>query len=331
MSENDSLFTHITGISAPIFFPKGQIITFLSSSDYAIRDYFHSLVMENDCPFFFQNHPIGKNNILFLNTDGFLFPSLSTFDNLAFSLKNRKLPKKEVEMKVDEMASFLNLNEKLGEKVSELSKIEQEKVLLGKRFILDASLYVILDTQFSKGIEKAFVSLVRKKNASVLLLTKNISFSLLVSEKVIVNFGSNHEEIGTPVSLLTSPSLLSTMRLLNQPYLNVIPIEYEGDVIHLLGKKIALKDPNYAYLAIRPDSISLAEKGTYEGSILCNEMIGERNYVHLEIWRQEIVIEDKASEKKVGEKIRFEIPLEKCLFFGKDERRVLLEKEKHFS
>ena len=60
-------------------------------------------------------------------------------------------------------------------------------------------------------------------------------------------------------------------------------------------------------------------------------MIGERNYVHLEIWRQEIVIEDKASEKKVGEKIRFEIPLEKCLFFGKDERRVLLEKEKHFS
>ncbi len=326
MSGGDSLFVHIQGLSDPIPLRKGKITTFLDPSGFAIRDYFESLLQDDDCPFFLEGRPLSKNEILFLNTDGFLFPALTLYDNLAFSLKNRHLPKKEIEAKIQDMASFLGLKEKLGKKVGELSKIDQDKSALGKRFILDAPLYVILDTQFATGVESTLVRLIAKQNASLLLLEKNIRFSLLVSDQIVVNFGTRNEEIGTPLSLLKNPSRLASARTLNKPYLNVIPIEFEHDLPHLFGIALPSFDSRIAYLSIRPEHILLSERGQYEGSVLFYERMGEKAYIHLEIARQEIIIENKGEEKKVGEKVRFEMPLENCLFFGKDEKRVLSER-----
>lgn len=327
MKGNDTLFVRLPDISEPIPLRKGKITTFLDPNGFIIRDYFESLLQDNDCPFFEAGRSLNKNEILFLNTDGFLFPMLTLRDNLAFSLKNRHFPKKEMEGKIQEMASFLGLGEKLGKKVGELSKVDQDKSALGKRFILDASLYVILDTQFVTGVASTLVRLLEKRNASILLLEKNIRLSLLVSDRILVNFGTGSEEIGAPLSLIKNPSRLATASTLNKPYLNVIPLELENGSLYIFGIALPSFDPRCAYLCIRPENILLSEKGQHEGSVLFYERMGEKAYIHLEIARQEIIIENKGEEKKVGEKVRFEIPLENCFFFGKDEKRILLKKK----
>ena len=310
-------------MESPLFFnsgiekielKRGETLCVFSKDEYILESLFLSLKEDHTSHFVYENEEkLSSRDIAFMSADGPIFPDLSVYDNLAFSLAKDK--KFDVSSTILDMARFLNIESLLMKKAKELSNLEKGKVALGKRFIVNAPLFVCFDPlRKIKELEKDYVTLVKKKKARVLFLTSDPKTALLTANTLITNYGTKDERSGDPLSLYFDSPTLKTLQSLSIPKVNVIPLEKENGVSMCLGKKISVSFLA-SFLAVHPHDILLNKNGEYQGAILFLETIGSHCYLHLETHRQEIVVEWSGGDVKIGERLNFDIPLTKKLPF----------------
>ena len=184
-----------------------------------------------------------------------LFPNMTVYENIAFGLKIKKLPKKEIDKKVKEMIEIVELNGKEDNYITELSGGQQQRVALARSIVTEPKVLLLdeplsaLDAKIRKNLQVQIRKIQKKLNMTTIFVTHDQEEAMTMSDKIIVMNKGYIAQIGTPGEIYKHPANEFVARFIgNYNVYNKIE-----------GKKLLnIKLENS--IAIRPEVISISKE-----------------------------------------------------------------------
>ena len=236
-----------------------------------------------------------------------LYPHMSVFDNMAFSLKLRKLPKDEIEQKVKEAARTLEISELLDRKPKALSGGQRQRVAMGRAIVRNPQAFLMdeplsnLDAKLRVQMRAELGQLHTQLQTTTLYVTHDQVEAMTMGDRVAVIRKGELQQIDTPREIYLKPKNIFVAGFIGSPsmnfvYANVgvnkssIQLNFGNDQIEYKGEKLGkLKDfeNKEIVMGIRPEAF---EDGNYANasefsesikvSVSLLEQLGSDSYIH---------------------------------------------------
>lgn len=181
-----------------------------------------------------------------------LYPALNIFDNMAYGLKLRKMPKEEIDDRVYEVARILGLTDVLSRKPKNVSAIERQRACIGRAIARKPKIVILDDpfTDFSDAVKESLredvLKLQKRLKINFIYATRNPREALELADKIAYFENGKLVQYGTPEELYESPKTVALARLIGNPPINLFAgkLEKEGeDLDFVYGKfKIPLDE-----------------------------------------------------------------------------------------
>jgi spermidine/putrescine transport system ATP-binding protein len=195
-----------------------------------------------------------------------LFPHMNIFDNVAFGLKMKKMPKEQIKKEVENALSMVKLSQHMYKKPSELSGGQQQRVAIARAVVnkplillLDESLSA-LDYKLRKEMQIELKMLQRKLGITFLFVTHDQEEALSMSDRIVVMNKGNIEQIGTPKEIYEEPKSLFVAQFIGEANCfetnifsqkdEAITLQYNEKIFNLKTKKVFNKT---CTILIRPE------------------------------------------------------------------------------
>ena len=284
-----------------------------------------------------------------------LYPHMTVFDNMAFGLKLRKVPKAEIERKVNEAARILDLTQLLDRKPKAMSGGQRQRVALGRAIVrspkvfeplsnLDAKLRAQMRTEISK--------LHKRLGTTFIYVTHDQTEAMTMGDRIVCMKDGIIQQVDTPQNLYENPDNKFVAGFLGSPQMNfidaVLKEEYGQYIVEFgsdRGQKYQIIVPeskvndqlgNYVgkeiTLGIRPESIhdeemylSNATTGIVEADVELTEMMGAEIYLYLVC--DGIPLTARVSPRstaKTGDRIRVALDPNRIHLFDKDTDKTIV-------
>ena len=279
-----------------------------------------------------------------------LYPHMTVFDNMAFGLKLRKFPKKEIEKRVKEAASILGIEDLLNRKPKALSGGQRQRVAVGRAIVrkpkvflfdeplsnLDAKLRVQMRTEISK--------LHSKLETTMIYVTHDQVEAMTMGDKIVVMKDGRIQQTDSPMNLYEKPGNLFVASFIGSPSMNFfdgkvvknngLHFNTENNILFNIPEKYHKPLNKYIdkpiIMGIRPEHILEVDKET-ENSFLCDvevvEPMGNETFLYLKLQNKSFV--SRLNTDKIyryGQKSLLKFDLEKTHFFDTKSEISLLEK-----
>jgi len=207
-----------------------------------------------------------------------LYPHLTVRDNLAFPLKSPVLntPKDEIERKVADIASVLQITHKLDNKATALSGGEMQRVSIGRALVRDPAIYLMdeplssLDAKLRTDLRVELKRIQASLGATLLYVTHDQIEAMTMATHVGVLDQGRLVQFGTPREIYENPNSLYVASRLGQPRINVIPVDIFGGAA-----------PGVTQIGLRPEHIQQGEG--QEAEIKRVEQLGDQTRLHLNL------------------------------------------------
>jgi putative spermidine/putrescine transport system ATP-binding protein len=140
-----------------------------------------------------------------------LFPHMTVFDNVAYGLKMRKIPKEEIKLKVNEYLSMVQLDSFKGRYPGQLSGGQQQRVALARALVVNPRILLLdeplsnLDAKLRDDMRNEIRRLQKKLNLTSIFVTHDQEEALVLSDKIVVMDQGRIRQIGTPSEIFDSP------------------------------------------------------------------------------------------------------------------------------
>ena len=236
-----------------------------------------------------------------------LYPHMSVFDNMAFSLKLRKLPKDEIEQKVKEAAKTLEISELLDRKPKALSGGQRQRVAMGRAIVRNPQAFLMdeplsnLDAKLRVQMRAELGQLHTQLQTTTLYVTHDQVEAMTMGDRVAVIRKGELQQIDTPREIYLKPKNIFVAGFIGSPsmnfvYANVgvnkssIQLNFGDDQIEYKGEKLGeLKafENKEIVMGIRPEAF---EDGNYANasefsesikvSVSLLEQLGSDSYIH---------------------------------------------------
>ena len=285
-----------------------------------------------------------------------LYPHMTVYDNMAFSLKLKKTPKDEIDRKVREAAEILDITQYLNRKPKALSGGQRQRVAIGRAIVRDPAVFLMdeplsnLDAKLRNQMRAEIIKLRQKINTTFIYVTHDQTEAMTLGDRIVIMRDGFIQQIGTPQNVFDHPANLFVAGFIGTPQMNffdaklrkmgdVYSVEVCGAVIELpANKQAALKaagaEAQEITLGIRPDHITLCEGGaaSINATVDVTELMGSTIHMHVNIAGEDAVVIlptiDLSSEQKngfkYGTKINITFGGNVVHMFGKDTERNLL-------
>ena len=235
-----------------------------------------------------------------------LYPHLSVFENMAFSLRLKKVPQKEVYEKVTNAAEILGITEFLAIKPRALSGGQRQRVAIGRAMVRDSKVFLMdeplsnLDAKLRNQMRAEIILLRKKIDTTFIYVTHDQTEAMTLGDRIVIMKDGFIQQVGTPTEVFDMPKNLFVAEFIGAPKMNTFrtKLSYEngahyvtayGAKILVDGKKAdMLKAKNIGsgdiVLGVRPEHIKLTNKNN-PGAIPCkievNEMMGSELHLHV--------------------------------------------------
>jgi len=260
-----------------------------------------------------------------------LYPHLSVFDNIAFPLKMRRVPKPAVRTQVERTAELLDIRELLPRRPRELSGGQRQRVALGRAIIRRPRVFLMdeplsnLDAKLRVDTRAELKRLHQQLGITTIYVTHDQEEALGLSERLAVLSGGCIQQCGPPDEVYARPANLFVAGFLGSPTMNFIPARVEQKappVIMLNGVTIrpaGVKAPSTgeAVVGIRPEDLVLSSKqGTCEGKVTTVEFVGSGHWVEF-TWAEHRLKGFLSTDNHLesSSTVYFDFPAEKCFVF----------------
>lgn len=285
-----------------------------------------------------------------------LYPHMTVYDNMAFSLKLKKTPKDEIDRKVREAAEILDITQYLNRKPKALSGGQRQRVAIGRAIVRDPAVFLMdeplsnLDAKLRNQMRAEIIKLRQKINTTFIYVTHDQTEAMTLGDRIVIMRDGFIQQIGTPQNVFDYPANLFVAGFIGTPQMNffdaklrkmgdVYSVEVCGAIIELpADKQAALKaagaEAQEITLGIRPDHITLCEGGaaSINATVDVTELMGSTIHMHVNIAGEDAVVIlptiDLSSEQKngfkYGTKINITFGGNVVHMFGKDTERNLL-------
>ena len=235
-----------------------------------------------------------------------LYPHLTVFENMAFSLRLKKVPQEEVYKKVTEAAEILGITEYLTRKPRALSGGQRQRVAIGRAMVRDSKVFLMdeplsnLDAKLRNQMRAEIILLRKKINTTFIYVTHDQTEAMTLGDRIVIMKDGIIQQVGTPTEVFDMPCNLFVAEFIGAPKMNTFTtnLVYEGGkyyvtpygaTIEVTGDKAAaLKERNIKsseiVLGVRPEHFVLADSKNPEAiacDILVNEMMGSELHLHV--------------------------------------------------
>jgi multiple sugar transport system ATP-binding protein len=248
-----------------------------------------------------------------------LYPHMSVFDNMAFSLKLRHFPKDQIKKRVEEAAEILNLSQYLKRKPKELSGGQRQRVALGRAIVREPQVFLMdeplsnLDAKLRVETRANITKLHQRIQTTVIYVTHDQTEAMTMGSRIAVLNAGLIQQLGSPQELYDHPANLFVAGFIGSPSMNFFPdaqVVSQGDSTKIVMKGIGQVEvpPLYVEQAraaagkkltfgIRPEhvediSLLAADKrdvSAIEGVVDVVENLGSELLVHLTAGGKDIV------------------------------------------
>ena len=240
-----------------------------------------------------------------------LYPHMTVYDNMAFSLKLAKLPKDEIDKKVREAARTLEITEILDRLPKALSGGQRQRVAIGRAIVRSPQVILMdeplsnLDAKLRGQMRSEIIRLRQKINTTFVYVTHDQVEAMTLGDRIVVMRDGFIQQVGTPQEVFNHPENVFVAGFIGTPQINFfhhVPLtKKNGDYyITIQNKDIKLSDKHQTALkekdqpeietivGVRPVHVEMKDTG-FTGKIEVSEMMGSEVHLHINLNGDDIV------------------------------------------
>jgi multiple sugar transport system ATP-binding protein len=276
-----------------------------------------------------------------------LYPHMSVYDNLAFGLKLRKMPKAEIDTRVREAAGILGLDRYLDRKPKALSGGQRQRVALGRAIVREPKVFLMdeplsnLDAKLRVQTRAEIARIHRRLGTTIVYVTHDQVEAMTMGDRIAVMKDGLLQQVGTPEELYTHPSNLFVAGFIGSPAMNFVTVTTAGGELMMgqsrlsLGgepaRVVAAQTPGKSLtIGFRPEHLKLANGTTdsvmrFPAEVDVVEYLGNEELIHARAEGNDIVALLPSDRKvKAGEKVELAVPLERLFVFDPESEKALV-------
>ncbi|EAG7719477.1 sn-glycerol-3-phosphate ABC transporter ATP-binding protein UgpC, partial [Listeria monocytogenes] len=270
-----------------------------------------------------------------------LYPHMTVYDNMAFGLKLRKMPKDDIKKRVEHAANILGLTEYLKRKPSALSGGQRQRVALGRAIVRDAKVFLMdeplsnLDAKLRVQMRAEITKLHQQLDTTMIYVTHDQTEAMTMATRIVIMKDGVIQQVGSPKQVYDHPVNMFVAGFIGSPAMNFFKGRLEGSnfigddfTIEVPeGKLKLLKDRGFdgknIVFGIRPEDIHdepiviEANPGyTFKATTIVAELTGAEFMLHSRVGTHEFVARvDARSEHQPNEVLTLAFEMSKSHFF----------------
>ena len=275
-----------------------------------------------------------------------LYPHMTVYDNMAFGLKLRKVPKDEIDKAVREAARILDLEKLLDRKPKALSGGQRQRVAMGRAIVRNPKVFLMdeplsnLDAKLRVQMRTEISKIHQRLGATIIYVTHDQTEAMTLGTRIVVMKDGVVQQIDTPQNLYQKPCNLFVAGFVGSPQMNFLDAEISeagGKVIAKVGeyalevpadKAAVLKSKGYigktVVLGIRPENISDSANGAMTSTVNVYELLGAEVFLYFNLNGTQITARvNPQTTAKAGSEVKFDFDMSKAHFFDKESEQVI--------
>lgn len=172
-----------------------------------------------------------------------LYPHMTVFNNMAFGLKIRHLPKLEIDKRVREAAKILQIEEYLDRKPKALSGGQRQRVALGRAIVRNAKVFLMdeplsnLDAKLRVQMRSEIIKLHEALGATTIYVTHDQTEAMTMATRIVVMKLGYIQQIGSPIEIYNKPANIFVATFIGSPSMNMIKAKYDNGKLYLEDDK----------------------------------------------------------------------------------------------
>ena len=267
-----------------------------------------------------------------------LYPHMTVYDNMAFSLKLRHVDKDTIDKKVREAAEILDITQYLDRKPKALSGGQRQRVAIGRAIVREPKVFLMdeplsnLDAKLRNQMRAEIIKLRQRINTTFIYVTHDQTEAMTLGDRIVIMKDGFVQQIGTPQEVFNHPANIFVAGFIGTPQMNFFDavLTRTGDKFTVTAcgtvftpseeKQKALLEHNAqsgaVTLGVRPEHIMLCAPGTdgaIEASVDVSEMMGSSIHLHTNVQGKDVVMvistvdlpADHSTGFRYGEKVNF--------------------------
>ena len=240
-----------------------------------------------------------------------LYPHLTVFENMAFSLRLKKVPNDEVFRRVTEAAKVLGITEYLTRKPRALSGGQRQRVAIGRYIVREPAVFLMdeplsnLDAKLRNQMRAEIIKLRERIDTTFIYVTHDQTEAMTLGDRIVIMKDGFIQQIGTPQEVFDHPANLFVAGFIGMPQMNFFDAKLTRQngryAVTVGGVTVELSDEKQQRLAehnvaeqdvtlgVRPDHLMLCADGI-KGTVDVSEMMGSSVHLHVAAEGKDVIV-----------------------------------------
>jgi multiple sugar transport system ATP-binding protein len=278
-----------------------------------------------------------------------LYPHMSVYENMAFGLKIKKIPKSDIDERVREAARILDIEQYLDRKPRSLSGGQRQRVAVGRAIVRQPKVFLFdeplsnLDAKLRVQMRAEIIALHKRLSATIVYVTHDQIEAMTMGNKIVVMKDGIVQQIGAPLHVYHHPINRFVAGFIGSPPMNFLTVPLiERDGALYIGK-IRVADEHASVLrpfagkelivGIRPEDFNCAKdghEGEISGAVAMAEPLGGETNLHIDAEGSDVrfvatLDSDDQSAFRIGDRVSLNVKNNRLKYFDKETEKALLD------
>ena len=283
-----------------------------------------------------------------------LYPHMTVFDNMAFGLKLRKVPKEEIKRRVEEAARILDISHLLDRRPKALSGGQKQRVALGRAIVREPSVFLLdeplsnLDAKLRAAMRTEITKIHKKLGTTFIYVTHDQVEAMTMATRIVVMKDGIIQQVSTPQNLYDYPVNQFVAGFIGTPQMNFIQSTLEskgGDLYLKFGETMLKLPPEKAnapelkdyvgkevIAGVRPECIhddpmnlSAMADSTVNAYVDVTELMGAEIYLYVTCEEQNLIAKvSSRSTARAGDTVKLALDMSRVHIFDKETEKAII-------
>lgn len=230
-----------------------------------------------------------------------LYPHMTVRENMAFGLRNAKVPNTEIAARITQAAQTLEIDQLLDRKPGQLSGGQRQRVAIGRAIVKEPKLFLLdeplsnLDAALRNRTRVELAQLRRRVRAAVIMVTHDQAEAMTLADRIVVMNDRKIQQVGAPMEIYDRPANRFVARFVGSPAMTILPAQghaasggyaqvqlKNGTLIQTRVSAADLPDDGEIEIGLRPEHVTVTApgSGTIDGEAVIVERLGDRTLVY---------------------------------------------------
>jgi multiple sugar transport system ATP-binding protein len=269
--------------------------------------------------------PPGERGVAMVFQHYALYPHMSVRENMAFGLRNARVPRDEIDRRIADAAGVLEIEPLLERKPAEMSGGQRQRVALGRALVKEPKLFLLdeplsnLDAALRLRTRVELAQLKRRVDAAVIMVTHDQAEAMTLADRIVVMNDRKIQQVGPPMEIYSRPANVFVAQFVGSPAMTLADAELvdggefatvktgNGTIVETRVRSASLPKSSDFRLGLRPEAVRIGsgDKASTKAKVELVERLGERTLIYARLSNgQAITAEDEGdSRARVGDEV----------------------------